>query len=1030
MLPKISAQPKRPTGIYQQLSGRRLPVVLLIACLMIAQVSALAQDGTVQGKVTTEGGTPVSGASISVKGTTTGTFTDNSGEYRIKAARGAILVISNVGYMSKEITVGDNAQVDIQLAMDAQNIGEVVVVGYGTQRKKDLTGAVASVNLETMRDAPNTNIGQYLQGTIPGLNVGLSTFAGGTPPITIRGQVTLSGNRSVLIILDGVQYTGSLSSINPDDIGSIDILKDASSTAVYGAQASNGVILITSRKGRYNQKPRISFSSSYTHQQPTIGEDLKPMDREGLLRVLTEAKWDTAYEGPDYTTPSTDFVLGNWVDPILRFPNSTELLPNNYSWLDGATQDAFIFENSLSISGGSDRFNYLLSGALVNQKGYIINDIFKRKSIRANLEIKALDWWKVGLISSAAFVNQDGAEPSFGSINRMPPLVVPYDDAGKLKAFPLNTLEPSPLATYLVDDYDRHDYYFANIYSDIDLPFLKGLNYRMNFGNNYRSDKHFFSSQYDGGGSGRAYKEQQHYYDYTFDNILTYNRTFGDHAVTATLLYGAVERRYNRTFAEGVGFTRITLGYNNLGQAQTQRTTSGGWQEALSYQMGRLNYKFKDRYLLTATLRRDGFSGFAKNNKYANFPVLAVGWVVSDESFMKNLTAVDFLKLRVGYGATGNQIGRYSSIARVTPQASYVFGDVTNTAYGQFVETLGNDNLRWERTEGINAGVDFSLLNNRLSGALEYYKTTTNDLLFRVQIPTLTGFGDIISNLGELSNTGFEAQITYRIIDNASFKWSTTVNFSTNKNKIVTLTGQDLNGDGKEDDLLATGLFIGKSRFTIYDYEADGSIYGLNDVVPTGFYRGTYKVVDQNKDGLWNTTDDRIFIGRREPAYRWSIFNNFQYKGFTLTIFVNSVQGGKNGYLGNNNLAFFREDNSIRINYLQGMDFWSPSNPDGKYAMNISGSRARVEPNIWKDRSFIRLQDISLSYNFANTLLKKVKAQSINLFVSGKNLYTWTDWDGWDPEWENQDDLNALGGMRHDGRPVLRAFTVGLNIVY
>ncbi|MFD2887304.1 SusC/RagA family TonB-linked outer membrane protein [Chitinophaga cymbidii] len=1012
-------------SLLRRLICRPLTLVLLTACLFSGPVPLLAQDKTIRGRVTEDAGNPVAGASVMIKGTTKGTTTGGNGEFSLAAAKGAVLVFSMIGYANAEITVGDDDNINVTLTLSSTEIGEVVVVGYGTQRKKDLTGAVASVNLEGLKGAPNTNIGQHLQGTVPGLNVGVATSAGGTPPISIRGRVTLNGNQSVLIILDGIQYTGSLSSINPDDIASIDVLKDASSTAVYGAQAANGVILITSRKGRLNQKPRIAFSTAYTTQTPTVGK-LKPYERENYLEYLKEAFYDRAYLGPDFTQPNPDFNIEDVADNSIRDAQG-HLLPHNYNWFKEGTNTGSILETNLSISGGGDHVSYLLSGGLVDQKGFIINDKFKRKSIRANIETRPLSWIKVGLLSSGSFVNQDGAEPSFGSIQRMTPLIVPYDSTGKLIPFPMNTLEPNPFSTYYVDDHDRNNYYFANIYTDIDFPFLSGLNYRMNFGNNYRTTEHFFSSIYDAGQTGRAYKEYQNYYDYTFDNILTYTKNFGQHDITATLLYGAIKRKYNRTFSEARGFPRLTLSYNNLSQGTFQFAQSDAWKESLAYQMARVNYKFKDRYLLTATIRRDGFSGFARNYKYGTFPVLALGWIISEENFMKNISAINSLKLRAGYGVNGNQTSRYTSIARVTTSAAYVYGDGAPTAFGQQVTSLGNDDLKWERTKGINVGVDFAVFNNRLGGSLDFYQNNTYDLLYSVAIPNVTGFGSITTNLGQIRNTGFEAALTYDVIKSRDFSWTASLNFSTNKNQIISLTGVDADGDGKEDDLINSGLFIGKSISSIYDYQLDG-IYQLNDERIPGFPVGSLRIVDQNKDNDITQASDRIFLGRQEPKYRVSLFQTFGYKGFSLTVFLNSVQGGKDGFLGNNNPSFFREDNTIRVNNLQGIDFWSPSNPNGKYPRNISGSRAKIEPNMWQDRSFVRLQDISLSYDFATTLLKKTKVQSINLYVSGKNLYTWTNWEGWDPESLDADG-NAVG-LVIGGRPVLRGFTVGLNIVY
>jgi TonB-dependent starch-binding outer membrane protein SusC len=1010
---------------------KQLGFSLFLLLMMLFNFNSQAQIRAIKGSIQSSNFESLPGVSIAVKGTGKGTTSDSKGTYSIEANSTDVLVFSMIGFQSREVSVNNRTAIDIILTDDVKSLEEVVVVGYGTQKKVDVTGAVSSVNLEALRNSPNTNIGQYLQGTVPGLNVGIATTAGGTPPISIRGQVTLNGSQSVLIILDGIQYTGSLSSINPDDIASIDVLKDASSTAVYGAQAANGVILITSKKGKYNQKPSISFSTAFTSQSPTIG-NLKPYDRDGYIKQLTDSNWDKAYLAPSYTEPNPNFKVQDVADAVMR-DVAGNLLANNYNWFAEGTTTGSIFENNLSISGGAEKVSYLLSGSFVDQKGFIVNDRFKRQSIRANIEIQPLPWLKVGLVSSASFVNQDGAEPSFGSLIRISPILVPYDANNNLIPFPTNTIEPSPFSTYFVDDYDRNKYLFANIYTEIDIPFIKGLKYRMNYGNNYRLSQRFFSSIYAAGQTGQAYKNTQDYADYTFDNILTYNKTIGDHEITGTLLYGAVERSFNSVNARAEGFTRLTLSYNNLALGNTKFTESDAWNESLAYQMARLNYKFKNRYLLTATVRRDGFSGFAKNNKSAIFPVVALGWILSEENFIKNIPQIDFLKLRVGYGTIGNQTSRYTSVARVATSAAYVYGDGGSTAFGQQVSTLGNDNLKWERTTGLNLGLDFTLFKSKLTGSLEYYNNNTKDLLYSVAIPSVTGFSSIYTNLGQINNTGFEAAVTYRVLNTGNFKWSSTLNFSTNTNKIVSLTGVDADGDGVEDDLISSNLFIGKSIGAIYHYQTNG-INQLTDERLPSFPVGSVKVVDQNGDKDITPEKDRIFLGRTEPAYRFSISNSFEYKGVTLSVLINSVQGGKDGFLGNNNPMYFREDNSIRANYLQGIDFWSPVNPTGKYPRNISGSHAKIEPNMYQSRSFIRLQDVSLSYNLGN-LIKSAKAKSINLYVSGKNLYTWTSWDGWDPEATVTDSNgntqpNGLINNGQDGRPVLRSFTVGLNITY
>jgi TonB-linked SusC/RagA family outer membrane protein len=488
--------------------------------------------------------------------------------------------------------------------------------------------------------------------------------------------------------------------------------------------------------------------------------------------------------------------------------------------------------------------------------------------------------------------------------------------------------------------------------------------------------------------------------------------------MAGTLLYGSVERKNDYTQAYSTVFDRLTLGYNSLQQGTNRFAISNAYKEALNYQMARLNYSYDSRYLLTATVRRDGFSGFAENNKTAIFPSLSIGWDISKESFFK-VSWVDNLKLRTGYGVVGNQTARYSSLARVDPNAAYVFGDGGSTQFGQQVGSLPNPDLRWERTGGLNVGLEFGLLKNRLSGVIEYYNTRTTNLLYRVNIPNITGFGDILTNIGQLNNHGYELSLNSRNINGKNFQWSSTLNFARNVNKVVKLLG-DRNGDGIEDDLPQSGLFIGQPSTVVYDYETNG-IWQIGERIPAGYSPGTYRIVDQNGDGVINNANDRKILGSTAPAYRVSFLNKFQYKDFTITAFLNAVQGGNNNYLATNTPRIVRDDNAIRNNYLSGTDFWSPSNPGGKYPSSIISST--ISPSFYQSRSFVRLQDVSLSYNFKGTLIQRLKLQNLNVFLSGRNLVTWTNWEGWDPETPGQ-------GLITDGRPVLRGYSLGLNVTF
>ncbi|WP_316832079.1 TonB-dependent receptor [Pedobacter aquatilis] len=967
----------------------------------------------VTGKVVDEkSGGPIPGVTIKLKNTTVTAITDENGAYKITVPNEqAILVFSFVGYDSQEKAVGDSKILNVSLKSSQADLDEVIVVGYGTQKKADVTGSVARANLDDFRTSPTTNVANLLQGTVPGLNVGQVNRAGATPSINIRGQSTLSGNQNVLIILDGVQYGGSLTSINPDDISTIDVLKDASATAVYGAQAANGVILITSRKGVAG-RTRISFSTQYATQKPNI--DLKPMARDEYLDHIKYLYYDQAFLAPGYTQPNPAFNIATYVDASMK-DSQGNILPNDFSWYDEATRTGSVLDNQLSVSGGSDKVTYLLSGSLTKNAGFINNDLFKRKGIRANIESKATNWLTIGLQSFGTFVNEDGVEPAFGTINAMSPLSLPWDANGNLRINPYNTNLTNPLLSYQADDYDRKNYFFANVYANVQLP-IKGLSYKVSFGNNYRVELKNISNQYDANLTGQASKENTIYYDYTFDNILTYNKSVGKHNFTGTLLYGAIERENSYTRAYSTGFSRLTLGYNNLQQGTNRFAVSSAWKEALNYQMFRLNYNFDSKYLFTGTIRRDGFSGFAENNKYGVFPSVSVGWDISKESFFK-VNWIDNLKLRAGYGVAGNQTTRYSSLANVDVSAAYVFGDGGSTQFGQQVNSLSNPDLRWEKTIGLNLGLEFTLLKNRLSGVIEYYDTKTTDLLYSVNIPVITGFSNILTNIGQLNNKGIEVALNSKNIVTKDFQWTSTLNFSRNRNKVVKLLG-DKNGDGVEDDLPQSGLFIGQTTGVIYDYQTNG-IWQIGEQIPAGYSPGTYRIVDQNGDGVINASD-RTILGTTNPGYRFSFLNNFQYKNLTLTVFLNSVQGGGDAYLSGNTPRKIRDDNAVRDSYLSGIDFWAPDNPNGKYPRSIVS--ATLNPSLYQSRSFIRLQDVSLTYKFSGKFIERLKLQNLNVFVSGRNLATWTKWEGWDPE-TNQ-------GLVNDGRPVFRSYAVGLNVTF
>jgi len=909
--------------------------------------------------------------------------------------------------------------IDVNLEPDTRQLDELVVVGYGTQKRSDLTGSIASADIESFRESPNLNVMQSLQGSVPGVQIGQVNQAGQEPSIEIRGRSTISGNTSPLIVVDGIIFRGRVSDLNPADIASVDVLKDASSKAIYGAQAANGVLLITTKSGKTDTKPIISYSGSVSTQSPTVNARL--LNREEFLEKVRDIEYKKAFMAPDYTQPNP-----NWDFPI------SELRPahvigiqkgSDFDWWDALTTNAYISDHLVSVGGRSGVTSYYISAGHTKQRGIILMDNYKRNTARINLDIDITKWLKIGVNSFGSFADKSGNYPHMGSLVAIgSPLITPWDENGNYAITPTGTNNVNPYLNMLADDKDVQNRLAGNLYALVQIPGVEGLSYRMNYSNNYRWDKHFYSNPYDNGQNGLAYKANSSQSDMMLDNIFTYDRQLGDHNLNITAIAGYNEINQESSRAEGQNYSNLILSYNSLQQGVNQFVTSGAWKEAYVYQMGRINYNFRRRYMFTATLRRDGFSGFARNNKIAYFPSVGVAWVVSNEPFY-NLENLENLKLRLSYGKNGNQTTRYNSLARVSSSTAshYVFGDGGTTSLGQSPSALANNNLTWETTSGINLGIDFAAFKGRLSGNLEYYNTTTTNLLWNVQLPQMSGFSSIQSNLGKIRNTGFEALVSGNLINNRGFSWDLTANFSANKNKIESLLGLDRDGDGREDDLIASGLFIGHSIGTVYSYQIDG-IWQLNDEIPTGYSPGTYKLRDQNGDGVVTAADDRIILGRTEPAYRFGIQNTLRYGNFTFKAFINSIQGGKNGYLGANHPggSVNTTGNAQSANWFTFVDYWSPRNPDGKYPLPWAG--AQLLPSRYFSRSFVRLQDISLSYQLSDVVAKKFGLNHFKIFVAGKNLVTLTQWDGWDPE--------TGQGISSEAFPVLKAYTVGLDFSF
>lgn len=982
--------------------------------------SAVVMAQNISGKVTDENGQALPGVSITEKGTNKGTVSQIDGTYKLVVNATSTLVFSFVGYTTEEVIVGSQTKININLQPDNNALNEVVVVGYGTQKKKDLTGSIASADLVAFKESPNVSILQSLKGSLPGLTISQTNRAGDEPSINIRGTSTLNGNTSPLIIVDGIIFNGRLSDINPSDVASVDVLKDPSSKAVYGSQAANGVVLVTTKTGRATTKPSITYSGSYAISSPTV--DAKLLRRDAFLEKIRDINYLTAF------TKESGYTVLN---PAWTFANS-ELFPvslggvnttNDYDWYGDLTQNALITNHNLSISGGSDKTNYFMSGGYTNEKGLIKNDDYGRYTMRINLDTEVTKWLTLGANTSGSFTNFFKDAPDMNTIVGTSPLVLPRDENGNYRINPIGDFNVNPFLSAENDRYEVQSRLVGNFFAQVKIPTIPGLSYRLNFGHNLKYFKNYVSSIYGAGQTGSASKSDATQYEQTLDNILNYKKSFGKHNIDATALYGYNISEFNNTSASGTGFSDLNLSYNSIQQAEIQKVSSSAWKENLLYQMGSVAYNYSSKYLLKATVRRDGFSGFSQNNKTGIFPSIGLGWVLSEESFFK-VPGIDYLKIRGSYGENGNKVGRYSSLARVSADdaSKYVFGDGGLTAIGRSVSSLANADLRWERTRGINIGLDFAILKNKIDGNIEYYNSNTNDLLWQQTLPQTSGFANVFTNLGQINNKGIEFTLHGQPIKSKNFSWDITVNFTRNRNKVVTILGEDKNNDGLEDDLVASGLFIGKPIGTIYDYEVQG-IYQLTDEKLTGFQAGNYKLNDLDGDKKITAATDRKILGNSEPAYLFGIQNTVSYKQFTLRAFINSVQGGKSSYIAANIPAgnYGTPGNATNSNWFDFTDFWSSRNPNGKYANpwvpTPAGGREYFQ------RNFIRLQDISVSYNLTEKVAKKIGTSNAKLFVSGKNLFTLTKWEGWDPE-------VGLGVSSVNAFPVLKSYSFGVEITF
>ncbi len=1012
------------------LSGSASSYKILDNNLIVIAPVEIMQQQKITGTITdATNGEPIIGANVVIEGTTIGTVTDANGKFTLNIQKSdAVLVISILGYNIEKVTLVGQAVIEIKLVPDITKLDEVVVVGYGTMKKSDLTGSVSRTSISDNAAQANTNLMQALSGASAGVNIQAAGLAGSEPSISIRGQTSLSASDKPLIVLDGIIYNGEMADINISDVESVDILKDASSAAVYGSRSANGVMLITTKKGK-SDKPTISFNMAYGFQDMT-NNPIKPMNAEQYAIRLVDFYYQQGLYAWYRTNPTSD--IGKPVRPDVtdrtivaaRLRTQEErdnyLAGNEINWVDEVTRIAPIQNYNLSFSGRTERSNYFVSASYANEEGIQLNDQFSRFTIHSNVESKVTNWLTIGLNTSYSYRDYSGLEADLG-----------WNQTGALSASPLannkigmanydmfltgEAYMPYPLNNLYVTNSDIRNNLFLVGNAKVTIPWVKGLTYELNYSNTYsnRNNNTFYpvTTPSGAGNKGQAIKKPSEQRNSIVNNIVTYLRRIGDHQINATLLYSRENNNAQSSTLNAQGFDNQVLGYNNMGLGTVATVASTAWEEnSISY-MARANYSYKNRYMITGTVRRDGFSGFGPNNKFANFPSLSLGWVASEEGFLQNVNGL-YLKLRTSYGINGNQgIGRYSSFSTMGVNA-YTYG--SSTVIAVYPSTLGNADLSWETTASFNVGFDYGILNQRISGSIDVYKAKTSDVLVQRVLPPTAGYASVWANIGEIDNKGIELALN-TINLKGKLNWTTNFNFSLNRNKISKLYG------GETDKDIGNSWFVGESINSIYDYEFAGGLWTEKELYEgktlANWYPGQYKYLDQNNDGVIEPIADRKIIGNKSPNYSFSINNSLTYNNFTFSFLLNSIQGGNGYFLADNSSVVnvsWNSDNVYRVNAAAVRPYWTPDNGVNN-ATGVYNTPA-VHGGIYEDRSFVRLQDVSLSYKFSNKLLKTYKIDGCQFFVSGKNLYTWTKWSGWDPE------------IGVSNSPLLRNITVGFKL--
>lgn len=1012
---------------------------LIVMLLCFTQSELIAQTD-LRGKVLDETGQPLPGAAVKTKGGTTSALTGAKGEFELKLSSSiSTIIVSYIGYVNKEVNVAGQSNVTITLDPDQKNLQEVVVIGYGVQRAEAVTGSVASIRGDALREVPSANITQALQGRLSGVELAqTSSKPGAAMQIRIRGTRSLNASNDPLIVLDGIPFSGSISDINPDDIKSLDILKDASATGVYGSRGANGVILITTNKGQEGQAAKINYSGYVGTKQ--VFAKYPMMNGEEFVKLRT-------YAGT-YQTNGLD-----------------EFNDINTDWQDMFYKTAAVTNHDVGVAGGTNGGNYNFGMGYYKDEAVIPGQNYQRYSLRTSLDQKVGQFIRVGFTTNNNYAINNGSNLGIYDVLASSPITNPYNPDGTLKRtirmaadeqWTRTRSSIEALGDSWIDQTKSFGSY-NSVYGEVKIPNVEGLKYRVNLGLNYRQSN---GGQYTGEGVfstnpttvSSASISNSLNTNWAIENLVTYDRTFAEkHNLNLLALYSAEKDFYNRSSASAKDIPSDAFQFYNLGTAKEQSIINPDNQDyrvsALTSAMARVMYSYDDRYMIQGSFRFDGSSRLADGNKWVSYPAVSAGWNIHKESFMENVSAINRLKLRVGYGVSSNQsINPYSTLGLLATRP-YNFGNTFNTGY--YVRELPNSGLGWEYSSGVNYALDFGLLNNRLSGTVEYYSTKTKDLLFKVGLPQTSGVNSYMANIGESENKGFEFTLNGLILKKPNgLTWEAGFNVYVNHNKLTKLaSGQD------RDE--SNWWFVGHPIDVIYDYEAIGLWQAgdqyLNILEPggnVGMIKAKY-TGDYNPDGspvrAIGAADRQIMS--MEPKFQGGFNTRLAYKGFDLSVVGVFKSGGlliatpygANGYL---NILTGRRGNI-------DVDYWTEENTDAKYPRpgKIGGDQPKYLNSLsYFDASFLKIRTITLGYDFnQNNWFKGKSISRLRCYATVQNpfvmLSPYHKESGMDPEtnsFANENSAVVLG--KDDARkrlltigtntPSTRNFIFGLNLTF